>query len=109
MIVVRIIVGKLFKNLQKKDSRIIALRNAKNLTVCRTANRALDMVRGEFIARLDSDDVALPERFSQQLDFLEKNLNIFCAAPIFNLLIKMGKLEKFDNYLKQMRKFRTHF
>ena len=100
---------EIIQEFAKKDSRIIALRNAKNLMVCRTANRALDMVRSEFIARLDSDDVALPERFSQQLDFLEKTLNIFCAAPIFNLLIKMGKLEKFDNYPKQMRKFRTHF
>ena len=64
---------EIIQEFAKKDSRIIALRNVKNLTVCRTANRALDMVCGEFIARLDSDDVALPERFSQQLDFLEKN------------------------------------
>ena len=83
---------EIIQEFAKKDSRIIALRNAKNLMVCRTANRALDMVRGEFIARLDSDDVALPERFSQQLDFLEKTQNIFSEAQIFNLFIKMGKL-----------------
>ena len=64
------------------------------MTVCRTANRALDMVRGEFIARLDSDDVALPERFSQQLDFLEKNPEYILCGSNFQFIDQDGKVGK---------------
>ncbi len=64
------------------------------MTVCRTANRALDMVRGEFIARLDSDDVALPERFSQQLDFLEKNHEYILCGSNFQFIDQDGKVGK---------------
>ena len=85
---------EIIQEFAKKDSRIIALRNAKNLTVCRTANRALDMVRGEFIARLDSDDVALPERFSQQLDFLEKNPEYILCGSNFQFIDQDGKVGK---------------
>lgn len=85
---------EIIQEFAKKDSRIIALRNAKNLTVCRTANRALDMVRGEFIARLDSDDVVFPERFSQQLDFLEKNPEYILCGSNFQFIDQDGKVGK---------------
>ena len=36
-------------------------------------NEMLDQARGEFVARMDADDVALPERFERQLTFLQAN------------------------------------
>ena len=85
---------EIIQNFAKKDSRIIALRNEKNLTVCRTANRALDMARGEFIARLDSDDVSLPERLSRQLDFLKKNPEYILCGSNFQFIDQNGKIGK---------------
>jgi glycosyltransferase involved in cell wall biosynthesis len=36
-------------------------------------NEMLDQAQGEFVARMDADDVALPERFERQVAFLQAN------------------------------------
>jgi len=52
------------------DPRVAVIRNEKNLGVVATLNRGLEAARGEFVARMDADDVALPNRFQKQVDFL---------------------------------------
>ena len=49
------------------DARLVVLRNAENLGLAASLNRALDVAQGEWIARLDADDVALPRRLEAQL------------------------------------------
>ncbi|MBR7160660.1 MAG: glycosyltransferase [Clostridia bacterium] len=60
-------------SLAKKDSRIVILKNDKNLTLAPTLNRCLEVARGEYIARMDGDDVCSLVRFEKELDFLEAN------------------------------------
>ena len=36
-------------------------------------NKALKLVTGNYIARMDADDISMPERIEKQLDFLKKN------------------------------------
>ena len=52
------------------DSRITILRNEQNSGPAVSRNRALDAARGEYIAILDADDVALPQRLERQVVFL---------------------------------------
>jgi glycosyltransferase involved in cell wall biosynthesis len=59
----------------KKDNRIVALQNEKNLRICKTLNKGIQIAKGEYIARMDSDDVCLPERFEKQIQFMEKDEN----------------------------------
>ena len=49
------------------DSRLVALRNDDQLGLASSLNRALDHAQGQYVARLDADDVALPDRFELQL------------------------------------------
>ena len=56
-----------------KDSRIIIIKNEKNLGITKSLNRALKAAQGEFVARMDGDDICLPERFHKQVDFLKQN------------------------------------
>jgi glycosyltransferase involved in cell wall biosynthesis len=49
------------------DSRLVALRNDDQLGLAASLNRALDHAQGQYFARLDADDVALPDRFELQL------------------------------------------
>ena len=54
---------------QFKDSRIQAHRQ-DNLGLAATLNRAIELARGEYLARQDQDDVSLPQRFEKQVGFL---------------------------------------
>ena len=56
-----------------EDDRIVILKNEKNLGLVGALNRALEAVRGEFVARMDSDDIAMPDRFEKQLAYLESH------------------------------------
>lgn len=53
-----------------KDNRIRFIQNTENLGLTRNLNKAIDMAKGTFIARMDSDDISLPDRFEKQLGYL---------------------------------------
>jgi hypothetical protein len=53
------------------DSRIRLLYNQENIGLTRSLNKGLAVARGEYIARMDADDVAMPHRFERQVTFLE--------------------------------------
>ncbi len=62
--------------LSYKDERIIYLENEKNSGIVITLNKGLDNAKGEYIARMDADDISKNDRFEKQIDFLEKNKEI---------------------------------
>lgn len=55
--------------------KIILLKNEKNLKLAATLNKCLSKATGEYIARMDSDDLVISDRFSKQVKFLEENLD----------------------------------
>ena len=56
-----------------KDSRIKFVQNEKNFGVAKTLNRGLDLSRGEYIARMDADDISKRHRLRKQIRFMEEN------------------------------------
>lgn len=60
----------------KKDRRIRLIDNESNRGLVPTLNKGLNRARGRFIARMDCDDVALPDRFLRQVKFLEDNPDV---------------------------------
>lgn len=50
-----------------QDSRLRLLRNERQLGLAASLNRGLDEAQGRYVARLDADDVALPQRLESQL------------------------------------------
>lgn len=67
---------KIVKKLSKLDKRIKLYCNDKNLGIGSTMNHALKHARGNFIARMDADDIAFPERLEKQVNFLLENPHI---------------------------------
>jgi glycosyltransferase involved in cell wall biosynthesis len=55
------------------DPRIRLLINEQNRHVAYTVNRGIEAARGEFIARMDSDDFSLPRRIERQVRFLQRH------------------------------------
>lgn len=58
------------------DERIKYYRNDKNRGLIYTLNRGLTLANGEYIARMDADDICTPTRFEVQLSFLQDHVDI---------------------------------
>lgn len=56
-----------------KDKRIKTVRNNKNLGLIASLNIGLEKSEGEYIARMDSDDICPSHRLEKQLNFLHNN------------------------------------
>lgn len=64
-----------------KDERIKLHKNETNLGIIRSLNKGLKLAQGEYVARMDADDISLPKRLEIQYNFLEENKNIIgCGA-----------------------------
>ena len=68
-----------FKIIQKYvalDSRVKLIKCERN-GILGALNKGIRLSKGDFIARMDADDVCFPERFEKQIKFMEKeNLDI---------------------------------
>lgn len=54
------------------SEKINVITNPHNLGVIRSLNKGIKHCRGRYIARMDADDISLPERLAQQVAFLDK-------------------------------------
>ena len=54
-----------------KDSRIKLIRNSENIGLTKSLNVGLDSCQGKYIARIDADDISMPERFAIQIEYME--------------------------------------
>jgi glycosyltransferase involved in cell wall biosynthesis len=71
---------KIMQRYTKQDKRIILINNKRNLGFIKSLNKGLKKAKGKYIARMDADDVALPNRLQIQFDYLEQNTDIFMAG-----------------------------
>lgn len=62
------------------DPRIIYLENERNLGGAESRNKGLEKAKGDFIAMMDGDDIAIHERLEIQLNYLKNNPNIDLVA-----------------------------
>lgn len=62
------------------DNRITLLRNLENKGIVYSLNRAFDSAIGDYIARMDADDISLPDRLTKQVDIMNKNSSIMLLA-----------------------------
>ena len=58
------------------DDRIVFLQNEVNLGLANTLNKCIEHSKGEYIARMDSDDISLEDRLKEQVNYLEQNLEV---------------------------------
>ncbi|MEQ5679563.1 glycosyltransferase family 2 protein [Providencia rettgeri] len=67
----------IIKKLAKNNPKIIHQQNSKNLKICQTLNKGIKLSKGNYIARIDGDDIADLERIQKQYDLLvTKNLDL---------------------------------
>ena len=61
--------------LSYNDPRIRLVDNEQNIGLTRSLNKGLKLAMGEYIARMDADDISMPERFEKEIEFFENHPN----------------------------------
>ena len=92
------------------DNRIKVIKNTTNLGLAQTLNNCLKIAQGEYIARMDDDDISYPSRFKKQVEFLDSHYEyaivgtsctMYDSDGIWGESIEEGERTKLDIYLGQ--------
>ena len=74
----------LLKKIYKYEKRIKLSINSQNIGLALSMNKAIEIAVGEYIARMDSDDICILNRFEEQINFMKKNnLDLCCSEFLF--------------------------
>jgi len=105
---------EIIKKYQEQDFRVIVI-NRENKGIARSLNEGIFISKGKYIARMDSDDISLPQRLEKQIAFMESHTDVgVCATwiEIFGDEIatrKIGRFSKDDQVLKTSLLFSVPF
>lgn len=82
--------GELVEKWGGRDSRIRFLKG-QHAGVTVALNQGLADASGEFVARMDADDVALPRRFENQVKYLDNSPNVVAVGTAIELMDPEGE------------------
>jgi len=96
----------------RHPDKFILIKNEHNLKLAATLNRCLEYADTEYVARMDGDDISLPERFAKEIAFLDAHHEyalVSCPMVYFdeNGDYRTGKTKKTP--LKEDFKYGTPF
>lgn len=75
-----------------RDPRIVNRPNVQNMGVTRTLNRAIELARADWIARMDADDLSLPQRFERQMAVVRANPDVGLVTCPFEVIDEQDRL-----------------
>ena len=98
----------IIKKFKRLDKRIVLINNKSNRGLPKSINSGLRIAKGKYIARMDADDISMPDRFLIQFNYLEEHRDIFLIGSSAEVIDEnnnhIGSLIKYDNYRKIYRK-----
>lgn len=89
----------------ESDPRVKLIVNETNLGPTKSFNIAIAAAEGEYIARMDADDIALPERFAKQVNFLDSHPEISVCATDTHAIDAEGKIKRRNCYKRKRETF----
>ena len=81
--------GEILSGFASKDERIMVYTNEVNLKLPASLNKAVSLSNGKYIARMDADDICLPERLEKQFKFMEEHSEVSMSSCRF-MTVKKG-------------------
>ena len=69
----------ILRDYEKKDSRIKIISREKRGLVS-SLNEGINIAKGEYVARMDADDISLPGRLEKQIKFMQENKLAICGT-----------------------------
>lgn len=92
-----------------QDNRIVYLKHKEKKGIPISRNACLQKAKGEYIAVLDSDDIALPDRIAKQVAFLESHPGHILCGTYFRQFNDKGVLPSNDETAVTDEAIRTQF
>ena len=86
------------------DPRIVFVENEENIGLTNSLNKGLEIAEGKYIARMDADDISLPNRLKEQVNFMNKNLDVGICGTMAQFIDSKGKVLRSGYNEKVMRK-----
>lgn len=68
--------GEVLEKYAKNDDRIKVIHNEQNIKLIQTLNKGIDLAKGDYIARMDADDISMPNRIEVELKFMQEHPEI---------------------------------
>lgn len=90
--------GKMLHAIASKDKRIRVVHCRKNRGASYASNLGLAKARGQYIARMDADDIAMPDRLSKQIAYLQKHKNVIVVGGQCELIDIYGSSIGMKNF-----------
>ena len=78
--------GELLQQYEAKDARVKVHTNEVNLRLPSSLNKAISLAEGQYIARMDADDICMPDRFEKQYAFMEAHPDVALSSCRFMTL-----------------------
>ena len=93
----------ILQKLALTDSRILLAKNEENMKICATLNKAWRMSTGEYIARMDGDDVSEPQRLEILMHFIEEHPNVDLVGSQVISIDEEGSILSYKQYLRSSK------
>jgi glycosyltransferase involved in cell wall biosynthesis len=77
-----------------RDPRIKVINNERNIGLTASLNKGLKIAKGEYVARMDADDVSFPHRLEQQKAFLDRNPRVAMVGSWAEVIDESGKTQE---------------
>jgi glycosyltransferase involved in cell wall biosynthesis len=84
------------------DSRIKLIKKPKNLGLIDSLNLGVKLAKGQYIARMDGDDISTPDRFQKQLEVLINNTEIKACGCWLQRFGNHGKIIKHKEFHEEI-------
>lgn len=88
----------ILKQYSQIDSRIKCFKNIENIGVGKTLDKGVKLATGDFIARMDADDISMSDRLAKQVGFLVENPNVVALGGQCVLIDEKGKVIGTKNF-----------
>lgn len=98
---------KLLNEFTQIDSRIKVIINEQNIGLTKSLNKGISIAQGEFIARMDADDISLPRRFEKQIAYMKSNPDIIASGTGSFIIDEKGHVCEKINALTDPMSIRT--
>jgi glycosyltransferase involved in cell wall biosynthesis len=95
------------------DKRIRYFKNETNLGIIQTLNKGISLARGKFIARMDADDISLPDRLKEQVALMSQHTEMIVCGCDYLIMtgseLKRSREDNDSDYKKATLLFATCF